>query len=1333
MTVLFRADFQNTLTPEVGTYDNTSEKTGSFGLDGGEYYLQNSPNTKGYYFYYLASGSDNSKLTITFDIALINSSSSGWSVLFSGSDSNWWGLFTSGNTFSLNTRSEGDTSLGSYSTSTWYTVKITQEVSLGVLKVKLYIDDVEKADIRIATNYAITNLLLLGNTSTSWTADGTVLKNFLITDGEEEEEPTPSGVLKYLNFTGLSNLVTNIKNWVTARIPTKTSEITNDSGFITSHQTVSNSAPTLAWGATSTIGSVGGTNLTVTMPANPNTDTDTKVSQTVTISSDTYYPLLFCNTAKATATETSGAKFNSGVAANARYGYFWLRNLYNTDNLKGQTAGGNRICGGMRFNSYDDAESGRVWNEVLANGTRQTYIRATNYITDGALAADGTATHTLLRLRVYNTGAKKIYCDGGWENNLIPDVTNTRTLGTSSLAWKGIYSNSYYLGTTAFGDIVTHNASEYSLVSHTHTKSEITDFPIIPTVNNATLTIQKNSSNVATFTANASSNVTANITVPTKVSELTNDNRYIPCLNPANLMGFDWSTQYPGKIGIKVDSTWLGGILTTANTTIPTKTSDLTNDSGFLTSSALSTNFVTTDTTQTISGQKTWTGNNTFSAGVLTGLIDANPGNTGLLLRSTDQTWENGARVFLYSNTQPGQTNGSIYVDVDHGDGNNTKTGLILVPNAFLPAGGGTYGVSLGTSTNQWKSVYANSYYLGNTQFGDIVTHNASEFLTSHQSLSDYVTLNTQQNISANKFFYGGAWRIGSNYPSFICKNNTHTVGEAAPSSMWGYGEFLIQDKNAYSVCLLSCRYDQNATQYFRIECRNKFTNGAPAVNGTAISSVLDVGTLADSTRYIYWNSYISNGLIPRIAFAWNIGDGNYPWNIVYASNYKIKSANTQIGVTTSNSTVDFIDLIDANNTQVGYIGRWQHNNGYSCINLTCYDKYDGAGNRSTSGTVANGTLEIGVSNTGVPYLNYNTYFMQNVTPLTNDNNDLGDTSHHWRNLFIGETHCYHQNALMSKSGSYTFLLRNDGSYIWFLISEANGNEGTWSGLRPLYINCANGACTTTSTWNFNKSFGDGDPSVLIQSGTEYANGTWNYPLSALAPNMKAGSNLFMPIGRSHSTGNCAGWHFYYAGNNSNDNFLSVEFYASGSPLAVYRDGRVMLSGSPAASDNSNRVATTAFVKANTYTHPTSAGNKHIPSGGSTGQILRYSAAGTAAWANRGAFVSIATRSIPSLTSTGSDSWTITTVANCIYLLKGSFKLSSSGASITIHSKGRIVGGYGTFNSTPGTRSNTTIYNYNGESTNTTYYFVALIWATDTSLVILSAGNLTTVSMDFRT
>ena len=35
---------------------------------------------------------------------------------------------------------------------------------------------------------------------------------------------------------------------------------------------------------------------------------------------------------------------------------------------------------------------------------------------------------------------------------------------------------------------------------------------------------------------------------------------------------------------------------------------------------------------------------------------------------------------------------------------------------------------------------------------------------------------------------------------------------------------------------------------------------------------------------------------------------------------------------------------------------------------------------------------------------------------------------------------------------------------------------------------------------------------------------------------------------------------------------------------------------------------------ANAYTHPTTSGNKHIPRGGSSGQILRWSADGTAVW-----------------------------------------------------------------------------------------------------------------------
>ena len=57
--------------------------------------------------------------------------------------------------------------------------------------------------------------------------------------------------------------------------------------------------------------------------------------------------------------------------------------------------------------------------------------------------------------------------------------------------------------------------------------NDLKNKPTIPTVNNGTLTIQKNGANVQTFTANQSTNVTANITVPTSTNDLTNNSGFI--------------------------------------------------------------------------------------------------------------------------------------------------------------------------------------------------------------------------------------------------------------------------------------------------------------------------------------------------------------------------------------------------------------------------------------------------------------------------------------------------------------------------------------------------------------------------------------------------------------------------------------------------------------------------------------------------------------------------------------------------------------------------------------------------------------------------------------
>ena len=59
------------------------------------------------------------------------------------------------------------------------------------------------------------------------------------------------------------------------------------------------------------------------------------------------------------------------------------------------------------------------------------------------------------------------------------------------------------------------NSTDLASVATSGSYSDLINKPTIPTVNNATLTIQKNGSTVETFTANSSTSTTSNITVPT--------------------------------------------------------------------------------------------------------------------------------------------------------------------------------------------------------------------------------------------------------------------------------------------------------------------------------------------------------------------------------------------------------------------------------------------------------------------------------------------------------------------------------------------------------------------------------------------------------------------------------------------------------------------------------------------------------------------------------------------------------------------------------------------------------------------------------------------------
>ena len=105
------------------------------------------------------------------------------------------------------------------------------------------------------------------------------------------------------------------------------------------------------------------------------------------------------------------------------------------------------------------------------------------------------------------------------------------------------------------------NKPAFSSVATSGSYNDLTDKPTIPTVNDATLTIQQNGTDVATFTANSSTNATANITAPVITMTTTDpgegsalaDNNYIGVYD-GDLIIVDYSTTE-----INTGAKWIDG------------------------------------------------------------------------------------------------------------------------------------------------------------------------------------------------------------------------------------------------------------------------------------------------------------------------------------------------------------------------------------------------------------------------------------------------------------------------------------------------------------------------------------------------------------------------------------------------------------------------------------------------------------------------------------------------------------------------------------------------------------------------------------------------------
>ena len=197
--VYFKASLQNTLNPEVGTFNNVRDKEGVFTLEDGEYYLTNNTSNS-YGVYYPTKNIYSVGFTIEFDINCGNRNEFGWCLAFNGDDSTYWfGIGVYGG----NLEFRGQT-LPNYhlitSTNTWLHVKCIFDYDHNQNYVDIYIDNVKVNNFIISKDYGIKYIDLLGN-SGSFVPDAKI-KNIIIYSSNKH----------YLDTSGLTSLWSKIKS-----------------------------------------------------------------------------------------------------------------------------------------------------------------------------------------------------------------------------------------------------------------------------------------------------------------------------------------------------------------------------------------------------------------------------------------------------------------------------------------------------------------------------------------------------------------------------------------------------------------------------------------------------------------------------------------------------------------------------------------------------------------------------------------------------------------------------------------------------------------------------------------------------------------------------------------------------------------------------------------------------------------------------------------------------------------------------------------------------------------------------------------------------------------
>ena len=439
-------------------------------------------------------------------------------------------------------------------------------------------------------------------------------------------------------------------------------------------------------------------------------------------------------------------------------------------------------------------------------------------------------------------------------NNKQDTILDLDTIRSNATAGAGAAST-----IAGYGDVVTHDAGEFAEATHTHTKSQITDFPAIPTVNDAEIEIQKNGTKVGSFTTNqGGSKQTINITVPTSAADVSalpastidlvvDPDTYVVT---ATLKDQDGAALSSDTIDLPLESVVVSGSY------------DNTNKKVILTLQSGST--VEFSVADLVSGLQTEiTSTNKLSADLI------KDGTTNKTVTATEKsTWNSKQDAIndlstIRSNAEAGANaattissygdivthNADEFAEAEHAHAISDITNL----QTTLDGKQATISDLSTIRANATAGANAASTIAG---YGDIVTHDASEFLTEHQDISGKQDKITSTNkLDADLLIDGvtnkvvaatekATWNAKQEAISDLSTIRSNaTAGAGAASTISGYGDIVTHNADEF----LTEHQDISGKQD-KIDDLATIRSGA-AAGATAVQPD-DLATVATSGSY---------------------------------------------------------------------------------------------------------------------------------------------------------------------------------------------------------------------------------------------------------------------------------------------------------------------------------------------------------------------------------------------------------------------------------------------------------------------------------------------------